>query len=88
MDIADTAVLDRMLEPLAHSLTPDAARSIAEFHADAHVQAYIDELAAKCNEGLLTPEERREYEAYVEAIDIIAIFQEKARQALEGNPEA
>ena len=29
----------------------------------------LEELAEKCNEGKLTPEERAEYEAYVDAIE-------------------
>jgi hypothetical protein len=39
-------------------------------------------LAEKCNEGELTPPERREYEGYVRAIDFISILQAKARKAL------
>jgi hypothetical protein len=85
MESADTSVLDRLLSPLARSLTPDAARCIANFRADGQTQAHIDELAEKCNEGRLSPEEHREYEAYVEAIDMIAILQAKAREALNGN---
>jgi hypothetical protein len=75
METVDTSVLDRLLEPLAHSLTPDAARAIANFHADPQTQARIDELAEKCTEGRLTLEEREEYGAFIEAIDIVGIFQ-------------
>jgi hypothetical protein len=87
METVDTSVLDRLLEPLVHTLTPEGARAIADFRADAQSQARIDELAEKCNEGLLTQDERDEYGALVEAIDIIGIFQAKARQALRLSPE-
>src|ERR1700730_16509540 len=78
-----TAALDRLLHPLAQSLPPEAARAIADFRADPETQARIDELADKCNEGQLSPAERQEDEAYVEAIDFIAILQDQAPEALE-----
>ena len=39
----------------------------------------IDELADKRDEGLLTPEERTEYETYVRFGNFVAILQAKAR---------
>jgi hypothetical protein len=88
MDGLDTLVLDRLFDPLARSLTPDAARVISTFRADAETEARIDELAQKCNEGRLSPEEQHEYRAFVEAIDIIAILQDKAREVLERVPQS
>lgn len=81
MDQAN-AVLDRFLEPLRQCLTPEQARALANFQVDAATQAMIDELARKCNEGELTEHERAEYEAFVEAGDLIAILQAKARDFL------
>jgi hypothetical protein len=78
-----SAALDRLLHPLAQSLPPEGARAIADFRADPQTQARIDELAAKCNEGQLSSTEWQEYEAYVEAIDFIALLQDQAREALE-----
>ena len=46
------------------------------------VQARVDVLAERANEGLLTPEERAEYEAYINADDFIAILKMKARRQL------
>src|SRR5947209_5841483 len=66
--------LDRLLEPLAQSLTPAAARALVNFRADRETQTVIAELADKCNEGRLTPQERLEYEAFLRAIDLIAIL--------------
>jgi hypothetical protein len=77
-----TSVLDRLLDPLARSLTPAAARALVDFRADADTQAHIANLAEKCNEGQLSPEERAEYETIVRAIDLIAILQSKARRLL------
>lgn len=82
MHAPETAVLDRLLDPLARALTPAAARALVDFRADADTQARIAELAHKCNEGRLTTKERSEYETYVRSIDLIAILQSKARRAL------
>jgi hypothetical protein len=78
----EAPVLDRILDPVARTLTPSVARRIADLRADPHVQAHIDELAAKANEGQLSAAERTEYEAYVTAIDFIAVLQSKARAFL------
>jgi hypothetical protein len=82
MDAPETAVLDRLFDPLARSLSPAAARALVSFRADEATQARIAELAEKCNKGQLTPKERAEYETYGRAIDLIAILQAKARRVL------
>ena len=41
-------------------------------------QAHLDELAAKANEGSLTPDESEECDKYVEYMDFIAFMQLKA----------
>jgi hypothetical protein len=74
--------LDRLLEPLAASLSPDVAARIADLRADEAMQSRIDYLAERANEGLLTPEEREEYAGYLHAIDVIAVLQAKARSLL------
>jgi hypothetical protein len=79
---ANTAVLDRLLDPLARRLTPAAARALVEFRTDPDTQTRIAELGERCNEGTLSLEEKAEYEAYVRAIDFIAILQSKARRML------
>jgi hypothetical protein len=46
------------------------------------VQARLDALAEKGNEGLLTPEETAEYDAYIRAMDMVAVLQQQARALL------
>ena len=53
----ESAVLDRMLDPVGRCLTPDAARQLIALRANPSDQARIDELADKCTEDDLTPEE-------------------------------
>jgi hypothetical protein len=84
----ESGVLDRMLGPLGDSLSPAMARKLVKFRADAVVQARVQELADKCNEGELTPRERREYKEYVRAIHFISILQSKARTVLAKNRKA
>ena len=83
MKTLDAPVLDRLLDPVARILTPEVARKLVDLRFDSVVQARIDKLARKCNEGQLTESERREYESYVSAIDLIAILQAKARVLLK-----
>jgi hypothetical protein len=78
----DNTVLDEVLEPVARCFTPDVARQVAALRAASTLQARLDEFADKANEGTLTEAEREQYEAYVEAIDVISILQAKARKIL------
>ena len=72
-----------MLDPVGECLTPEVAARIVALRADARLQGRLDELAEKNAEGKLTPREEAEYEAYVEALDVIAILQAKASKALK-----
>lgn len=85
-EITESAILDKMLEPVTRCLTPAVAKRITELRADSVTQARIDELAAKCNEGALTEAEQREYGAYMDAIDLIGILPAKARQQRQLRP--
>ena len=76
------SVLDEILDPLAECFTPDVARRIVAISLTPQKQARIDELAAKANEGLLSEAERLDYEAYIEALDLLGIVKAKARLAL------
>lgn len=77
-----TDALDRLLDPVTQCFTPEVAKAVVNLRAESAVQARIDELAEKANEGELSAEERAEYEAYVDAIDLISILQAKARRLL------
>jgi hypothetical protein len=77
-----TAMLTRLLAPLARCLTPDVAKALVNLRADPSVQARLEELADKNTEGALTPTERDEYETSVRAIEFIAVLQAQARALL------
>ena len=77
-----TAGLAKILDPVAQCFTPEVAKRVAELRADPAVQARIEELAEKCNEGTIMPEEMAEYDAYIQAMDVVAVLQKKARNLL------
>ena len=81
----DNLALDGLLDPLSRCLNAESAKRVIEMEIDPAVQARVDVLAEKANEGLLTEEERAEYEAFINAADIIAILKLKARRSLSAN---
>ena len=65
--------------PIFALLTDEQMRRLAQLQVDPSLADRVDELAAKSNEGELTGEERDEYEAYIEANNLMAILQAEAR---------
>ena len=80
--MATTSYLDRFLDPLAEVFTPKMATALLELRADSELEAHIDELRRKANDGTITPAEDAEYKDFVEAVDVISIMQAKARRFL------
>lgn len=78
-------ILDRLLDGFASKLTPGTARALVDFRIEDEDRERIRDLADKCNEGLLTPEEKQEYEDYIRAGDLITLLQSKARLYLKRN---
>jgi len=74
--------LDRLLDPLTDTLTPESATALLALRADADVEARVDELRRKANEGSSTPAEDEEYKDFIEAVDVVSIMQTKARRFL------
>jgi len=50
--------LERVLAAVGQCLDRQSAESLLRLRADAEMQGRIEELADKCTEGRLTPEER------------------------------
>lgn len=75
--------MQRVLGPLLRELPASAAEQIVHAQADEQLQQRVEELAEKANEGELTAAERREYEAYVDAGDLVATLQAVARKVLQ-----
>lgn len=77
-----TSALDRIFEPLLSALTPEVAERVAALHADEKLQTRLDELADKSNEGELTNEEASEYDAYLQGLTVVSVFQARAKAML------
>ena len=77
--------LDGLLDPLSRCLDAESAQRVAEFRVDPAVQARIGALAERANDGVLSEEERAEYEAFINAADFISILKLKARRQLASN---
>jgi len=59
---SSVGLLDDLVTPLSNCFSPDVARRIASLKASDKLQARIDELGEKCNQGELTGEEQLDYE--------------------------
>jgi hypothetical protein len=64
-------------------LDAESARRLIAFRIDRPVQARIEMLGQRANEGSLNTFERSEYEALINAADFIAILKLKARRRLD-----
>lgn len=80
------SALNRLLDPLSDCLNPEAAQRIVALGIAPDIQARIAELADRSNEGLLTAEERAEYDGYVEGAEILSLIKLKARRFLLTHP--
>ena len=79
----NATTLDRLVEPMVRTFTPEVAKALIRLRADPELQARMAELAEKCNEGRLTSEEREEYETSIRFANYLAILQAKARRLLK-----
>ena len=74
--------LERLLEPLTDALTPESASALLNLRPDPELEARVEVLRRKANDGTLTPAEDAEYKDFVEAVDIVSMMQTKARRVL------
>jgi hypothetical protein len=81
-------VVDRLVDPLSRCLTPESARRLLELRADPELQTIVDQLAEKCNEGTMTPQEQAEYAHFVSFGTFVALLKSKARKLLANSPDA
>lgn len=75
-------VLDQFFDPLSRCLDAESARRILALGVSSTVQERVDTLAERANEGLLSDDERAEYEALINAEDFVAILKLKAARQL------
>ena len=71
-----------VLDPLSRCLDAESARRVLALGVSASAQQRVDTLADRANDGLLSDDEREEYEALINAEDFVAILKLKARKQL------
>ncbi len=74
--------LDDLLEPLSQCFDAESARRLVAFRIAPQVLTRIEVLGELANEGHLTADERSEYEALINAADLISILRLKAQRHL------
>ncbi len=75
-------IFSRVIDPSNPTLTPEAAKGILQLGYSEADHARMAQLARKSNEGLLTDDERAEFEGYVFVGDILSLLKSKARLSL------
>lgn len=83
--MSDTVLLDELLDPFAQCLDAQSAQRVIEFGIAPSVQQKVEMLAERANEGTLTSDELRDYEALINGADFIAILKLKAQRRLNSN---
>ncbi len=71
--------------PIFSILTIEQTKRLAELEGDPFLADRVAELAEKANEGELSASDREEYEAYIEANNLLAVLQAEARYRLTQN---
>ena len=80
---ATLEVFAESLAPVEDCLNGESAQALMDLPPNPRVQARVDALAEKCNEGVLTPAERSEYDALIWADHFLGVLQSKAQHYLE-----
>jgi hypothetical protein len=76
------SILDQVLGPVGNHMPLEFAQYLVDLRAAPDMQAKVDELAEKCNEGQLSPAERDEYDRYLQANFLIGALQRQAKRVL------
>lgn len=69
----------RGVDPLLHLLLPGKEEAVLAVEPDLGLRERIEELALKSTEGELSAEEREEYEGYMRANKLLALFRREAK---------
>jgi hypothetical protein len=78
-----SAILERVIRPHGHDLSPAGARALLKLQFDEHDRSRMHELAAKNQQGKLTEAERDELQIYVHVGLVLDLLQAKARRILK-----
>ncbi len=77
-----SSLADKVLDLAAECFDPPTLEALAKLRLSPGLAARADRLARKANEGLLTPGERADYEAFIKTSEMLTLIQLRARQKL------
>ena len=78
----EAAILARMIEADADTLTPDVARYLLAMQLQRSDEERVNELSAKARAGTLTALEEHELDSYLHIGRLLAVMQSRARRRL------
>ena len=81
----DVSLLDLLLDPLARSFSKSQAQQILCWKLTPEQERRFEFLREGANDGSLSADEDSEYKQWVDALDVIAIIQTKARRSPAGS---
>ncbi|MFT5407134.1 MAG: hypothetical protein ACI9DF_006006 [Verrucomicrobiales bacterium] len=81
--MSEHSLVQELFDPVGDCLTSDVAARLLELRAPEAVQDRMESYAAKSSQGLLSPNERDEYDALIATGRFIALLQAKARCVLK-----
>ena len=73
------SLADTMLDLAADGFDAPTLNALAKLRLSPKLAARVDALAAKANQGELTPRERAEYQAYIKTSELLGLIQLRAR---------
>ena len=89
MAITDSKpLLEQVFAASALNLSPDAAEAILKLRLPEAATDRIQDLADKNSAGVLTDDERREFEQFVMFSSVVGMLQKQARLVLKSRPTA
>ncbi len=76
-------VMEKMLAAVADTFATNALKALVEMRAPEDAATRMDRLAERANKGLLTEDERHEYQSAVSFGNFLGLLQSKARLKLK-----
>ncbi len=80
----NTPSIEQLITPVGQCLTPEVAERLVLLRATPELQQQVDVLADKANRGVLSEDERHDYEQYVSFSQFVTLLQIQARNLLDG----
>jgi hypothetical protein len=79
---ASSSLADKMLDLAAECFDAPTLEALANLRLSPKLASRVNRLAAKANDGELTPRERSEYQAYIKTSELLGLIQLRARLKL------